>query len=378
MEDRGTAILKALKEVVDRKDALSGIRQAAQLAQDILERKEKPTMLAFPAAQAPPAAPTELEGRSMAGWLNDLKNPDASVRERAISALPSFGEAVAGTLVIGNLIGCTADADASPKMRALQVLNAMPIKPAESQRVVQCLAGLLVKKESALVRYEAAMGLIRFGEDAHSAVPALASFASDAMSWEIRRACLAALMSAGRNGGKAPNHQAITAMIHGSKDVTAEVRLAAAMGLGALGRTTDPALKPLVEAALNKLVKDHDERVVIWAKVAQMALAGHDDRYGASIAALVRSPEVPVRMHAVKAIGAMGPKGKFAQDKILDAVNDKEPSVQLAAFATLVAMEDRGPNVLNALREQAERKDAPEYMRQAAQAAHDLLRKGRK
>jgi len=108
-----------------------------------------------------------------------------------------------------------------------------------------------------------------------------------------------------------------------------------------------------------------------------MALAGHDQKSADAVASQIRSRDVQVRIHAVRAIGAMGPKGKFAQDKVLDVLNDREPFVQLAAIGTLAAMEDRGANVLNALKELADRKDASEVIRQGAQEAYDLLRKGR-
>ena len=89
------------------------------------------------------------------------------------------------------------------------------------------------------------------------------------------------------------------------------------MGLGVLGRSQDAKLKPLVEAAIAKLIRDHDDRVVIWARMSQLFLFGGDEKSAAPIAALVRSPEAQVRLHAVRAIGSMGPKGKFAQDRIL-------------------------------------------------------------
>jgi HEAT repeat protein len=381
MDDKAPAVLKALKDVHERKDVLEGIRQAAQAAQDLLEHKERPKNNDFPPAdkappQAVPKALTELEGKSLSAWLDEMShNPDPSIRERAISLLPLFGDAVTGTEVISKLLECSQDKDASPRVRALQVLNAMDVKTkAEVKRTVY---GLMAKlsDQQALVRYEAALGLVRFGEEAAPAVAALSIAAEDRVSWEIRRAALAALAGAGR-GTKGPDPRAVQAMVNRSYDGTAEVRIEAAMGLGALGRTTSAELKPKVEKALLHLIKDKDARVSLWAMVSGMALGGPNQKTADAVAAQIRSRDIQVRVHALRAIGAMGPKGKYAQDKVLDVLNDKEPVVQLTAMAALLAMEDRGANVLNALKELADRKDASEIIRQGAQEAYDLLRKG--
>jgi len=382
MDEKAPAVLKALKEFNERKDVAEGLRQAAQAAQDLLEHKERPKNNDIPPAdkippQAVPKALTELEGKSLSAWLDEMShNPDPSMRERAISLLPLFGDAVTGTEVISKLLESSQDKDASPRVRALQVLNAMDIKTkAEAKRVVY---GLMAKlsDQQALVRYEAALGLVRFGEEAAPAVAALSVAAEDRVSWEIRRAALTALAGAGR-GTKGPDPRAVQAMVNRSNDGTAEVRIEAALGLGALGRTTSAELKPKVEKALQHLIKDKDQRVSLWALVSGMALGGQDKKSADAVAAQIRSRDVQVRVHAVRAIGAMGPQGKFAQDKILDVLNDKEPLVQLSAMAALLAMEDRGANVLNALKELADRKDASEVIRQGAQEAYDLLRKGR-
>jgi HEAT repeat protein len=381
MEDKGEVVLKALKDLTERMDALEGVRQTAQLAMDVLQKKMivKPNV---PPPQPPNAAqaPAQLEGKTVKDWVDDLKHQDASIRERALNAIPVFGKAVTGGMALEALLKEVQNPnDASPRLRALEVVNRMDIKPAEAHLVVKALATRLwsVNEKQALVRFEAAQGLIRFGEDAHWAIPGLLEVAHDDTSWELRRAGVAALVAAGRTS-KGPDSRAVACLVQLQHDVSSDVKLEVALGLGALGRTTNSQLAGDVGVALKHLVNDKDIRVSIWARVSQMALAGHDDKYAKTISDLIRSPEVQVRVNALRAIAAMGPKGKFAQDRVLDALADKEPSVAIAAMGALVSMDDRGAPIMIALKQLAESKDGPEGVRQAAQNAQDALRRIKK
>jgi len=318
---------------------------------------------------------TELEGQSLSWWIKELESRDASMRERAISALPYFGSAVGGARIVDLLLKRASmrdEEDASPRVRALQVLNAMEIQTEHASKLVAGMTAAL-HDQQAQVRYTAALGLIRYGSEARSAIPALVQASEDRVSWEIRRAALGALMAAGRTAKGTPDPKAIEAMVKASKDPTAEVKLAAAIGLGALGRTTNLDLATQVEVTLKNLSHDKDTRVAIWGRAAQLVLGEPTDDDILGLAAHLRSSVVPVRGHALQALASLGPKAKAAQARILEALNDKEPMVQFAAMNALVALDDKAPAVFKALKEVNERKDVLEGIRQAAQAAQDLL-----
>jgi len=319
---------------------------------------------------------TEVEGKSLSQWIVDLKNPDASLREHAISVLPLFGASAGSSDIITLLLDRCQDRDASPRIRAVMALNTLEIRQTDVPRVVTALMTRLNTDEQAIIRYYAVLGLLRFGEDSRPAIGALATNSQSIATWEIRRACLACLTLCGRTAKGTPDPRATGAFITGSKDATAEVRLEAAMGLGMTGKTTDEKLALPADQALQHLTKDKDRRVAIWAQVSQMALHGVNDAALASVASSLRANEVVVRVHACRAIGAMGKSAKSLQGKLMDALNDKDINVQYAAIMALAGMEDRAPSVLSALKDISDRKDADQNIRQAALTAHDFLRKG--
>jgi HEAT repeat protein len=324
--------------------------------------------------------PSELEGRSLSQWVQDLKHPDPCIRERALAALPLFGPAASNPEVIGLVIERTTDRDASPKVRAVLVLNLLDIKPTEVHRVVNALT-LRLDDSQSQVRYAAAVGLQRFGEESRPAVEKLASWARDPTAWEIRRACLLALTHAGRNckaGGSDP--RAVRAMINARNDATVEVRLAAAMGLGMLGKpTSDTRLGGSVDEALRFLVKDHDKRVVIWTHLSQMAVDNKvNDTTVLAIAHLLSASDAPVRLHATRALAALGPKGKIALDSLLDAIQDKDDEVAISAIDAVVQMDERSARVYTALNDLSQSKVANPGPVAAAKHALDVLKKGKK
>src|SRR5262249_39671467 len=144
-----------------------------------------------------PAAITDLEGRSLAQWIADMRSKDASVRERAVCALPYFGAAAGTSEVITHLLDVLAskdgkDRDTSPRIRALMALGTLDIPKGDINRVVNALA-VQMDDPQAIVRYYAVLNLIRLGEDSTRAVGRLAAWAEDPVTWEVRHNCLVAL-----------------------------------------------------------------------------------------------------------------------------------------------------------------------------------------
>jgi HEAT repeat protein len=341
---------------------------------------EKPIKTPQPAANYL----VEFRGKTLDKLVLDLKHRDPSVVEEILRILPLFGPPAADGEIITLVIELTkprdthgAFRDAGVRVRALLCLLQLEISPTDVPRVVNALAAC-VEDQQAQLRYYAAVGLRRFGEESRAAIAPLARKATEQITWEIRRACLAALAVAGRNKGGEPDVRAVAAMAKGAEDVCADVRLEAAIGLGALGRTTNAEKAAEVEKALKILLRDPDKRVVIWANVSQMTLEDKTSETAVlQLAEHLRAREVPVRLHASRALAFLGPKAKVALDSLLETIQDRDESVALSAIDALVQMEDRSPKVLAALTELSKRPEAGKVPRAAAQHAADALKKGK-
>ncbi len=201
----------------------------------------------------------------------------------------------------------------------------------------------------------------------------MAHLAEEQVSFEIRWAALSALLAIGKSAQGPPDPRAVAAMVKASNDIARKVRLEAARGLGMLGKTDDPRLVPLVNRALVNLSRDKDKRVVIWANVSSMTLDKVEPSKVQGIAALLHTHDVPVRLTAANALAALGSHSQPVLPRLLDALNDKDPTVVAAVLTALVAIGDRGPQVLQALKDLQERKEAPEMLRMQAQRAIESL-----
>lgn len=330
-----------------------------------------------------PAAQTvvELEGRTLQEWAKDLKDPDCSRRERAISVLPLFGQS-AGTSEIVSLLLDRVDhqkeLDASPRVRALMALSTITLSQTEIPRVVEALAKAATTDNQSTVRYYAVLGLQHFGEESRSAIPALVKCAKDQVTWEIRRGALNALSEAGRGAKDAdPDARAITALLEGCNDVTAEVRLEAVIGLGNLGSTTDPKLGPQMLATLRTMASDKDKRVAVWALASQLAVDKVHETPILAIASYLKSTnEFPVRMHALRTLALLGPRAKVALNAVTELLQDRDPNMVAGAIGTLVSLEDRSPAILKLLESMSKNKDADWRLRHLSMRAMELLVKG--
>lgn len=316
----------------------------------------------------------DVEGKSLSEWITAVRNPDASLRERAISALPIFGKTAGNTEVINLLLERFEDRDASPRLRAVMVMNLLEIPREDRSRVVKGLIGRLGDQQG-LIRFHAALGLQRFGEDARPAVPQLCTLAEDGISWEIRKAALSTLIVAAHNPKGAPEKGSVQAMYRRSSDVASEVRMEVAKGLGALGRTTIPEVDRGVDGVLKTMLKDKDPRIVIWANLSTMALSQGNDATISLIAGYLKHKDPAVRRQACLALSAMGPSSRKSRDKVLDAMHDRDPGVALAAMTALVNQGDASPDILTAIKEMQDDKEAALVVREGARMANGALRK---
>lgn len=323
---------------------------------------------------------TELQGRSMSSWLGDLKHRDPSVREQAISVLPLFGEAIGTHEILSLLLDRCYDKDASPRIRAVMLINSMEIKPTDVHRVVKMLIDKLRDDPQSQIKYYAALGLPRFGHDAHEAVPALIDMAGTQVTFDLRRAALAALTVIARDPAKGPDPRAVSCMVQmivKLHEPAVAVRLEVAKGLGILGKVNDPKIDQPAQNVINLLMRDEDRRVVIWATVSSMVLDKVDPAKIQTVASYLRSTDVSVRQHAALALAAMGPSNKPVLDKLFAALHDKDSGVAFNALAAVLASDEKGQDVINALKDLKEGKDTPEGLKMLAQAASESLTRKR-
>jgi len=325
-----------------------------------------------------PAGVSEIEGKVFSQWLSDLRHADPAVRERACVIVCMFPAAANNHELVKALIErLKFDLDAGPRVKAVMALGNIALRQEDHRDVVSALtAG--VTDPQAVVRHHSALLLPRFGDESRSATLALLTKCHDPVSYEIRRACLEALIVAGRDPkGGPPDARVVGAMIKAITDTSASVRLAAAVGLGAIGKTTDPQLAPLVDEALKKLILDNRDRsVTIWAHVSQMSLDNKlVDKGIKSLAAFLKNADPNVRVQALRALGSLGDKSKPMVPQMLDGLLDKDQNVVFATCVALVQMEAGGPAVTNALDACGARKDLLEVTKLALQQTQDRVKK---
>jgi HEAT repeat protein len=316
--------------------------------------------LAAQALKTPPTKPTqsstsaEVGGKTFAQWLADLKHPDASKRADAIINLLAFGE-TAGEAV-PQVIDRLQDGDMGVRAKAVLFLKNAHVPDRHKGKVVEGLARCLGGNASTprdpqgIVRYEAALALLRFPEDGKLAVNALLQGMTDPYCWEIRQACIVALRRAAVDSKTGPDPRATRALVTALRDPVERVRLEATISLGAMTRPQDPHVLDEVIGALQRQLKVHDKPLALWSHVSLMALDDKvTDKSLTEIGKLLHSPEREVRLQCLMALAAMGGKARACIPDMLDMLEDKEKEVVYAAIASLPRMDDHSARVLGAL-----------------------------
>jgi HEAT repeat protein len=330
-----------------------------------------------PAQPKPPTPfypPSEIDGKSLSQWLNELKNNDPSVREEAIRAVVLFGPPDSATITA--LLDRLVDRDGAPRARAIMALAVMDIPKSDVSRVVEAL-GKRVTTEfepQSAVRYVAAVAMTRFGEDARVALPNLVKATEDQATYDIRRAACAALSMAGHHKEGGADPRATRALIGALKDPALSVRLEAIMGLGNLGRCSDPTAQTLAVQQLTALSNDRDKVVAIWATVSLMQIDKPVDTLIASIARYLEpTHEVRVRNCAARALGHMNTRAKAHVNDLCKMLKDKEVSCVVSACWALSRMGPDAHNAVVFLKEMAEAKEGDERIKFAAKMALEAI-----
>jgi HEAT repeat protein len=306
-----------------------------------------------------PPIPREVGGKTYEQWKAELSHADPSVRANAVSMIPFFREKAMDS--IPQIINLMSDRDASPRVKAVLAVKVMGIRETDRTRVVKALGQRISTDTQAIVRYEAAKALTRFGPDGQDVIADLVHGVADSSTWELRSACIEGIIVAGVDPKKGPDTRVIDALLLRTNtfyEPTFKVRLEAIIALGALGRPQDPKKLSQVLGTLKSPANynSQNKTIRIWSHVSLMALEEKiSDKYLQTVADYLKDREGEVRVQAVTALGALQDKAHEYVGAICKMMQyEKEPSVQGAACQALGRMGDRSDRVSRALIRQTE------------------------
>src|SRR5262249_5327396 len=162
-------------------------------------------------------------------------------------------------------------------------------------RVIETL-GKCLNDNQGVIRYQAALGLVAAGEKSRGAVKDLIRAAQlPQPTWQIKEKIIIALQSAGREKNKPPDIEVIKIFLDQMHNKSsAQIRMQAIIGLGALGPPAETGV--LLEIEKQLLAKARDQRdkdgVRIWANASLMALEKVDDQLLKRIGDFLKSSKV--------------------------------------------------------------------------------------
>jgi HEAT repeat protein len=339
-------------------------------------------------------------GKTLEQWKKELTHADASRRALAIIAIVTFGDEAKSAVPM--LIDRIKDPDLSPRGKAILALRMITIDDRDVPRVVDALAGRLWKRneDQAIIRYEAAVSLRRFANDAAPAIPALINGTLDRSCWEIRHMCASTLWRAALGTGKlnkspepvkpptkpvkpvrpvkpvkpvkpltpAPADsrglaiKALMDILRNPKE-TYQTRLEAVHGLGALGKPADSALLQAEIELLSTCTttrSTENKPLAIWAYASLVVLGNNtvgDDALSAIARHLKPEYSLEIRSQAAQALGALGDRAKSRIGALIAMLNDKEAVAVSGACTALAQIGDKSDKVIDGLLQVAQHKD---------------------
>jgi HEAT repeat protein len=325
-------------------------------------------------------APKEIGGKTLSQWIQELRHADPSVRDEAIRAIIQFGPAAQEAVPL--LVDQTRNMqDGNPRVRAVIALSMVEVNEKDIPKVVEALGKRLKEDPQSIIRYHAAMGLVRFSSEAGRVLDDIIKGTTDMTAYDIRRASVIALRGAGLESTKVPIPRATHALLNrlrdanGYRDPSSKVRMEAIIGLGAMGRPTDPHLLATVLKALENSLQDNDKLVRLWAHVSIMALDNKvTDTHLQAVIKCLKNKDLELRCAAAEALGIMGSKSKAAVPDLVDALHDKEPSLIVAAAVALAQIGDPNDRALKRLAELSARPDIDENTRAMFKSAMEQLK----
>lgn len=268
---------------------------------------------------------TIIGGKTLYQWIQEVKDPDPSVKENAIATIKLYGST--GRVAASAIIPMLEQRDVSLKVNAAITLGIIGMEEKDLSRGVNGLIRKLGDSE-AIVRFQAATALGRLGSDGRAAIPNLITTLRDGSSWEIRKAAAEALGMVSFDRQTGPDLRSIRALAKVLDDSCAQVRLSAILALIVLGPPATGADKTAAIHALQGCFKDRDKVVMIWARMGQMRMDGNiTEAHLTAIAKYLKGNELSPRTHASRALGTIGPEAKSRVPDLMAALDDNEPLV---------------------------------------------------
>lgn len=294
-------------------------------------------------------------GKNLKQWIVEIRNGDPGVRENAIRTVPLFGKEArkAGHALVTEL----ADHDTSLRVNAIIAIGQIGLDAEDIEAGVKGLGKLLANDSQHINRMQAAIALGQLGPDARAALPQLCSAVRDTYnSWETRRAAAVALrfVAPSKDG---PDPKAIHALVRAANDICAKVRLEALMSLIYLGRPFQKADLESEKLALQRLIRDRDLLVGLWARVALMRIDKISETHIRVLGQMLRSTNLAYRLNAANALGMIGPEAKSQVPDLIEALGDKDETVIGAAITALALMGDEARRAIPTLTKLAESKN---------------------
>jgi HEAT repeat protein len=294
-----------------------------------------PAMPAAPAAPAKnvavpnaPSYPTEIGGRSLEEWIRDIDNSDPSVRAHAIQVIVEFGPSARKALpAITRQVKRLNDL--SPQAYAIIALaELVPQTPggAADPWTDEAVNALIAELENpeAVIRFRAATAIGYIGPPARNAVKSLIPQLQDRHSWEIRKAACFALGTVGRDAQGWPMAVALESLSTGVADtVSKDVRLEALQAIIRLGAPLPQTPLPRLGGVLKqRLMAERDKVVLIWVRVAMMALDASliTPPNVNAVAKELKSSDPELRVATARALALMGPAAKNTIQDLIDAL----------------------------------------------------------
>jgi len=253
-----------------------------------------------------------------------LADPDVSIRRNAALALNKMGPPLANEAMaaLGKAI---LDDDQQVRQHALHALSRIG-EPALPTMQAALADGKAHSKEEVIDE------LGYFGEKAEVAIPALLPSLSDE---KLRQAVIHTLGKIGQ-----PAESALPALGEALKDKDPEVRRAAIVAMGPIGKKSIPLLQ--------QALKDKDLRLEAAAAlglIGKAAAAAVPD-----LCLLLQDPEPEARRKAAAALGSIGSERQEVIPALMQALTDKEAGEP--AMYALARMNKAMPVLIAALRDE--------------------------
>ena len=306
----------------------------------------------------------EWGGKSIHEWIRDLEHSDPTNRVEAMIALQYFKQSADAMPDI--LKRLARDGDASVRVKAAMLPKLIPHHPVHRTRIISALAHALHHDPQSVVRYEAAVSLqfycpLNFNEEKERDVlQDLVAGLNQGVTYELREACIVALMKAGVDPNKGPDPRVTDALVARANPVyeaAMRVRVKAIMCLGGQGRPRDPkklnSVMNVLQMPANYSKRAHPV-VRIWAHVAVIALQVEEKdnkKELDAIAEYLTHKEAAIRTEAVSALGALRERSQAYIDDVLKLLkrNDNPPAVKAAGAEALGHMKNTGQKVISVL-----------------------------